>query len=480
MYAVMYGPASIRAFSEAGGKFTSQQMVGGRTAADMAQEAGGEVLKVFQQAVAEQGGLIYISSDDEFTALKNPEAVESFVKAGGHFDNKPGQGGMTPAMRAAWNGPAIVEAFSRFGGKFTTQQDHMGETAADIAGQRGSLAACNEAVRRQGGLITPTPANEYEAARIGAPGIEAFVRAGGKFTDKPNEKDLTSAMIAATSGPDAINAFYGAGGHFPDWQNKNGYTAAMAAVMSGPDAIRAFARAGGRFTEQQDHHGMTAAMWAASSQDPFWPEARDELGWSEWHMGRFLGRINVGGATIEAFSSVGGHFNDQQNMHGETAGMLAIANGPEAIRAYAKAGGHFTEQESSGGRTAEMYAAVQSVGTIVAFAEAGGKFTDHYTKAGSSETAVARRTPEMITAFSKVGGIFTDRKYELGWTSAMIASNLGELEWMQIENEGRASGQSPSPALRAELVAREKARNIAAAKAYQEALVRQGGLRHVQ
>jgi hypothetical protein len=62
----------------------------------------------------------------------------------------------------------------------------------------------------------------------------------------------------------------------------------------------------------------------------------------------------------------------------------------------------------------------------------------------------------------------------------MIASNLGELEWMQIENEGRASGQSPSPALRAELVAREKARNIAAAKAYQEALVRQGGLRHVQ
>jgi len=52
-----------------------------------------------------------------------------------------------------------------------------------------------------------TPANEYEAARIGAPGIEAFVRAGGKFTDKPNEKDLTSAMIAATSGPDAINAF---------------------------------------------------------------------------------------------------------------------------------------------------------------------------------------------------------------------------------------------------------------------------------
>jgi hypothetical protein len=62
----------------------------------------------------------------------------------------------------------------------------------------------------------------------------------------------------------------------------------------------------------------------------------------------------------------------------------------------------------------------------------------------------------------------------------MIVSNLGEWEWLQLAAQMRTSGQTPSPALKTMLLNKEKARNPAATKAYQEALVRQGGLRHVQ
>jgi ankyrin repeat protein len=262
------------------------------------------------------------------------------------------------------------------------------------------------------------------------------------------------------------------GGHFSSWQNKDGYSAAIAAVMAGADAIRAFARAGGHFTEQEDHDGMTAALWAASREDIRWPTASQKLGFPE---GR--GLVNTGGAAISAFYAAGGRSNDHQDRFGRTAAMLAIFNSPEAIEAFAKAGGHFTEQEDHDGRTAEMWAASQSAGTIQAFARAGGRFTDHQTKAGSSEMTVVYGSPEAITAYSEAGGIFTDRKNKLGWTSGMIASNLSE--WMAVSTS-QMSGRSISDQNRESWKKRFGERDVAAAKAYQEAITRQGGVRHVE
>ncbi|MGO9324768.1 MAG: hypothetical protein ACLP07_09420 [Terracidiphilus sp.] len=481
MYAVMDGPASIRAFARSGGKFTSQETTGGETVADMAQSAGGDVLEAFQQSVEEQGGLVFLSSDDEFTATRNPEAIESFVRAGGHFDNEVNDRGLSAAMLAVMRGPKEVEAFAKFGGKFTTQEDRAGETSGDLARMMvGPLAAYNRAVRDQGGLITPKPANEYEAAELGAPGIEAFAAAGGRFTDRPNENDLTSAMIAANKDAAAIAAYSRAGGRFTDWQNKDGYTVALAAAMSGPDAIRAFALAGGHFTDQQDRHGMTAAMWAAARQDDFWPQAKQELGANDFALAQRGGLVNPGGAAIKAFHEAGGSFTDKQNLNGYTAAIFAILNGPEAIRAFAAAGGRFTEQEVRGGFTAEMFAASEGADTITAFHDAGGRFTDHESNAGSSEIEVVQRDTDAVTAFSKAGGVFTDRKDAYGWTSGMIVSNLAEWEWVRLAAQMRAEGQQPNPALRTVLVSKEKARKLAATKAYQEALVRQGGLRHVR
>jgi hypothetical protein len=78
--------------------------------------------------------------------------------------------------------------------------------------------------------------DEYEAARIGTAGIRAFVKARGKFTDKPNQDDLTSAMIANTSGPEAVEAFHKVVGHWSDWQNQKGYSAAIG-ICEGRRAI---------------------------------------------------------------------------------------------------------------------------------------------------------------------------------------------------------------------------------------------------
>ena len=243
--------------------------------------------------------------------------------------------------------------------------------------------------------------------------------------------------------------------------------------MCGADAVRAFAQAGGHFTDQQDDNGMTAAMWAASRQDQGWPTATQKLGFPE---GRF-GVVNPGGNTIEAFYAAGGRFNDQQDRLGRTAAMITIFNGPEAIEAFANAGGHFTEQEDRDGRTAEIYAVSRNADIITAFAKAGGRFTDHRSKGGSSEMVVALGSPEMITAFSQSGGSFTDLKNERGWTSGMIASNMSE--WMVIAVD-QTSGKPVTEQGRAFWKHRFGERDIAAAKAYQEALVRQGGLRHVQ
>jgi hypothetical protein len=203
-----------------------------------------------------------------------------------------------------------------------------------------------------------------------------------------------------------------------------------------------------------------------------WPQASRRLDFPEVRGGL----VNPGDATISAFYAAGGRFNDHQDRSGRTAAMLAIDVSPEAIEAFAKAGGHFTEQEDNSGRTAEMWAASMGARSIRAFASAGGHFTDHQTKAGSSEMIVAEGSPEAISAFSEAGGIFTDRKNERGWTSGMIASNFSG--WTEFSNP-EALGRPISDELRESLKKRFGERDIAAAKAYQEAIIRQGGIRHV-
>src|ERR1700736_2376972 len=123
MDAVLTGSAAIRAFSAGGGKFTSQQQVSQQSAKDLAAEKGPEVLAAYEEAVKKQGGLMYVSTDTEFTAFRNPLALESFVKAGGHFDLQQDKDGWTPAMIAVTRGPAMLQMFADYGGKFTTQQD---------------------------------------------------------------------------------------------------------------------------------------------------------------------------------------------------------------------------------------------------------------------------------------------------------------------------------------------------------------------
>jgi len=123
-----------------------------------------------------------------------------------------------------------------------------------------------------------------------------------------------------------------------------------------------------------------------------------------------------------------------------------------------------------------VYAAF-SVSTVNAFFEAGGRFTEHQSESGvTSEMTAASGDADVITSFSKAGGIFTDRKNKDGWTSQMLASNLSEWSALEIAREMK---RPVSDALRADLKKQYAARDVAAAKAYQEALVRQGGLRHV-
>ena len=96
--AVLFGVEAIQAFSAAGGKFTSEQE-NYESAESKATNLGPEVLEAYRQAVEKQGGLVYLSDDDEFSSLKNPLAIESFVKAGGHFDFRTDQNGWTIGMR---------------------------------------------------------------------------------------------------------------------------------------------------------------------------------------------------------------------------------------------------------------------------------------------------------------------------------------------------------------------------------------------
>lgn len=480
MYALMAGADIVRAFSAAGGKFTSQHTTGWLTAKDIAAKSKPEVQQAYEEALRRQGGLVYVSTDNEFTALTTPEAIESFVKAGGHFDDQPDSLGMTPAMRAVQRGPDVLRAFAAYGGRFTTQQDFYGDTAETLIRVAGYgpelLAAYNDAVQKQGGLITLPPKDEYEAARIGAAAVAIFAKAGGRFTDTPDQNDMTSAMIAASSGPETITAYAEAGGHFSDWQNKDGYTAAMVAVIRGADAINAFARAGGHFTDQHDHRGMTAGMWAASRSDVLSgaKNARQELHFANWAC---IGLVNEGPTAIEAFFAAGGHFTDQQDNQGRTAAMFAIENGPAAIAAFGKAGGHFTEQEDKSGLTAEVHAVSRDPNRIRAFIDAGGHFTDHQSASGwSSEKMAARGGAELITAFSVAGGVFTDRKDNDGWTSQMIATNMADYMAQGIAKEGTRVTDPMKAAIKKQY----SDRDAAATKAYGEAIVRQGGLRHIR
>ena len=63
----------------------------------------------YDEAVRVQGGLIYLSKDDEFSALANPARIASFVGAGNQFDYRRGEFGRTAGMRAAIAGaPGLV------------------------------------------------------------------------------------------------------------------------------------------------------------------------------------------------------------------------------------------------------------------------------------------------------------------------------------------------------------------------------------
>jgi ankyrin repeat protein len=443
LMAVFNGVTGIQAFVASGGVFSSNgddarqsdaEMAANRTmtgskpaqllavggaydesAGDLAARKGGDVFKAYTQAVNRQGGLEYFSGDDEYTALKNPRSIELFAKAGCQFDDRPKQNGLTAEMIAVMGGPSIVEAFSKYGGKFTNRLYSNGITSGELAAQEdpinaGLLIAYDAAVKRQGGLVLILPKDEYEAATMGATGIEMFARHGGHFTERPNANDQTSAIIAASNGPEAIKAFARAGGHFTDWQNKLGYTAAMAAAYCSAEAITEFAKVGGHFSNQQNHNGVTAAMIVAMPQEDTFPGLAIDLHLAGKQMKG--GAVNRGSAAIQAFANIGGRFTDQQDHLGRTAAMYAIFNGPEAIAAYANAGGKFSETED------------QTLGSAAFWAVTMGA--------------------DAITAFSKGGGVFTDRKNKNGLT--------------------------------AERFARDKV----AARAYSEAVARQGGLRHVQ
>jgi ankyrin repeat protein len=250
------------------------------------------------------------------------------------------------------------------------------------------LSAYDAAVKRQGGLVLIPPKDEYEAVQMGATGIETFIRLGGHFTDTPNAKDLTSAMIAASFGPETIKAFARAGGHLTDWQNKQGYTAAMAAAYCGAEAIAEFAKAGGHFTSQQNHNGVTAAMIVAMPQDDTFPDIAIELHLLNKQMKG--GAANRGSAAIQAFANAGGQFTDQQNNLGRTAAMYAIFNSPEAITAYAKAGGQFTETVDQYGDSAAFWAATMGADAISAFSKGGGVFTDRKNRNGLTAGELTR------------------------------------------------------------------------------------------
>jgi hypothetical protein len=89
----------------------------------------------------------------------------------------------------------------------------------------------------------------------------------------------------------------------------------------------------------------------------------------------------------------------------------------------------------------------------------------------------ARVGPEEITAFSVAGGVLTDRKDNDGWTSQMLATNMAGYMAQGIAKEQKVP---LTDALRAELKKQYPNRDAAAAEAYQEAILRQGGLRHIQ
>jgi len=158
---------------------------------------------------------------------------------------------------------------------------------------------------------------ELSVVEHGVAGIDAFAKAGGRFTGQKNAWGQTAAMLAAGKSAAVMEAFVRAGGTFSDDKDKEGLTAAMYAVNCslgrlGADhhdesieAIAAFGRVGGKFTEEQDNSGETAAAHVIS--------------WCPVD-------------AIAVFVRAGGHF-DNQPTKGYTAGMFAVQHGVEAIHA---------------------------------------------------------------------------------------------------------------------------------------------------
>jgi len=164
---------------------------------------------------------------------------------------------------------------------------------------------------------------ELSVVEHGVAGIDAFAKAGGRFTGQKNAYGQTAAMMAAASNAGVMEAFVRAGGTFTDDKDKEGRTAAMYAVncnfgRRGGDhhdesieAIAAFGRLGGKFTQEQDTSGETAAAHVIS--------------WCPVD-------------AIAVFVRAGGHF-DNQPTKGYTAGMFAVQHGVEAIHAFVASGG---------------------------------------------------------------------------------------------------------------------------------------------
>src|ERR1700723_3202110 len=71
---------------------------------------------------------------------------------------------------------------------------------------------------------------ELSVVEHGVAGIDAFAKAGGRFTGQKNAYGQTAAMIVAQKSAEEITAFVKAGGVFTEDQDTSGRTAAIYAV----------------------------------------------------------------------------------------------------------------------------------------------------------------------------------------------------------------------------------------------------------
>jgi hypothetical protein len=73
---------------------------------------------------------------------------------------------------------------------------------------------------------------ELSVVEHGVAGIDAFAKAGGRFTGQKNAYGQTAAMMAAASNAGVMEAFARAGGTFTDDKDKEGRTAATFLLLA--------------------------------------------------------------------------------------------------------------------------------------------------------------------------------------------------------------------------------------------------------